>query len=355
MQDLTGWRRQYAADIVGEAPRFVDALDNLRRVADTDVTIVLCGATGTGKDLFARAAHRASSRRGKPFFPVNCAAFQDSLLETELFGHVRGAFTGATQPRAGRFQAANGGTLFLDEIGELTLSAQAKLLRVLEDRVVTPVGSDSGVPVDVRIIAATHRDLEEMVRKGELRADLYYRISVMPIHLPLLRDRGDDLERITDVRVARLCERFGKAIAGVDKEARALLRAHSWPGNVRELYHCLERTVVLAGTGPITASDIRMPTPMQRHHRVEPQPEHAARAILSESLDLPPPMSAKRGLPLAAAGESETLDLRTVLEGVERQLIQQALAVAGGNRTEAAALLGLNRTTLVEKLRKYGV
>lgn len=362
MQDLSGWRKQFAPDLVGESPRFAEALQNLQRVASSDATIVFCGETGTGKDLFARALHRASLRRNKPFIPVNCAAFQDSLLETELFGHVKGAFTGASQARAGRFLAASGGTLFLDEVGELTSAAQAKLLRVLEDRVVTPVGSDTGVPIDVRVVAATHRRLEDMVRDGSFRADLYYRLTVVPIELPALRERGDDIDRIVDVCVERVCERLGKSVEGIDREARGALRAYSWPGNVRELCHCIERTVLLAGDGPITAADLKLPALAQKPPSYVGASQEAianggassARAILSEALDLRASLS-KRGVALSAAGESESLDLRSAVESLEKHLINQALDVAGGNRTEAAALLGLNRTTLVEKLRKYGV
>ncbi len=366
MQDLSGWRKQFAPDLVGESPRFVEALQNLQAVAASDATIVLYGETGTGKDLLARAAHRASPRRTKPFIPVNCAAFQDSLLETELFGHVKGAFTGATQARAGRFLAANGGTLFLDELGELTPAAQAKLLRVLEDRVVTPVGSDTDIPIDVRVVAATHRRLEDMVREGSFRADLYYRLTVVPIELPALRDRGDDVDQITDVCVTRVCERLGKVIDGIDKEARAMIRAYSWPGNVRELCHCIERTVLLATTTSITMTELKLPIAARggalnsnamsggAAFGVAEGSAVTARAILNEALDLRATMSSRRG-GSCAAGESESLDLRSAVESLERHLINQALDVSGGNRTEAAALLGLNRTTLVEKLRKYGV
>lgn len=362
MQDLSGWRKQFAPDLVGESPRFAEALQNLQRVASSDATIVLCGETGTGKDLFARALHRASLRRNKPFIPVNCAAFQDSLLETELFGHVKGAFTGAMQARAGRFLAANGGTLFLDEVGELSPAAQAKLLRVLEDRMVTPVGSDTGLPIDVRVVAATHRRLEDMVRDGGFRADLYYRLTVVPIELPALRERGDDIDRIVDVCVERVCERLGKTVEGIEKDARSALRAYSWPGNVRELCHCIERTVLLAGDGPITVTDLKLPAIAQKQPSYVGASQEAianggassARAILSEALDLRASLS-KRGVALSSAGESESLDLRSAVESLEKHLINQALDVAGGNRTEAAALLGLNRTTLVEKLRKYGV
>ena len=201
--DLQTWRTQFAPEIVGDSPLIVEALETIHYVAATECSILITGETGTGKELFARAAHRASKRSAAPFIPVNCAAIPETLLETELFGHIKGAFTGATNSRAGRFIAANGGTIFLDEIGDLPLAAQAKLLRVLEERVVSPVGSDTDIPVDVRIVAATHRNLEEMVAQGKFRADLYFRLAVVPIQLPALRDRGDDIDLIADLCVAR--------------------------------------------------------------------------------------------------------------------------------------------------------
>jgi transcriptional regulator with PAS, ATPase and Fis domain len=367
MQELQAWRRSFGPELVGEAPKFLEALQVLKCVSECDSTIVITGETGTGKDLLARTAHRASGRRGK-FIPVNCAALQDSLVEAELFGHVRGAFTGAHQAREGRFLAAHGGTLFLDEIGELSPSAQAKVLRVLEDRMVTPVGSDVSVPVDVRLVAATHRNLAEMVQDGSFRADLYFRLCVVEIDLPPLRERGDDIDRITDVMVARLSERLGKSVLGIDKDAREQLRAQPWPGNVRELCFCLERTVLMASPGPLTVEALRLPQVRKSSPRINPGAQSAAltralgalqgpgaeaRALLGDSLD-PRPGAQRRTQP-PSAGESDSLDLRAALEAVERFMIGQAMDAARGNRTEAAAILGLNRTTLVEKLRKYGV
>src|SRR5690348_16223526 len=210
--DLTSWRKQFAPEIVGNAPEIIAALETLRHVAATDCNILITGETGTGKELFARAAHRASARRGRALIPVNCAAIPESLLETELFGHIKGAFTGATNARTGRFMSAHEGTIFLDEIGDLPLAAQAKLLRVLEERVVSPVGSDSDIAVDVRIIAATHRNLQEMVEQGKFRADLYFRLAVVPIHLPALRDRPEDILTIADLCIARAAERLGRNV-----------------------------------------------------------------------------------------------------------------------------------------------
>jgi transcriptional regulator with GAF, ATPase, and Fis domain len=331
--DFTTWRSQFAPEIVGESPQIVEALETIHYVAQTEVSILITGETGTGKELFARAAHRASKRRSGPFIPVNCAAIPDTLLETELFGHLKGAFTGATTSRSGRFLAANGGTIFLDEIGDLPLAAQAKLLRVLEERVVSPVGSDTDIPVDVRIVAATHRNLEEMVAQGKFRADLYFRLAVVPIHLPALRDRGDDIELIADLCVARAKERLGRGVEGLDASARSALRAYAWPGNVRELAHLIERAVLLARRPKLGDHDLQIPGAKIKFARA------------SEQLPIP--------TELQTMAADSSLDLRTALESLERQLIDRALTKAGGNRTEAAALLGLNRTTLVEKLRKY--
>ncbi|HEX3765316.1 MAG TPA: sigma 54-interacting transcriptional regulator [Kofleriaceae bacterium] len=332
MLELATWRTHFAPEIVGESPQIVDALDVVRRVADTDCSILITGETGTGKELFARAAHRASPRRNRPMISVNCAALPEGLLETELFGHIKGAFTGATNARAGRFVSAHEGTIFLDEVGDLPLAAQAKLLRVLEARVVSPVGSDTELPVDVRIIAATHRNLAEMVEQGTFRADLYFRLAVVPIHLPALRERPDDILAIADVYVARARERLGRNVDGFDLGARAALSDYPWPGNVRELSHLVERSVLLARKPILSKADLAMPV---------------VKAKPARSADESGPVRA----PVPVADDT-SLDLRSALEALERELISRALQRAEGNRTEAAALLGLNRTTLVEKLRK---
>jgi sigma-54 dependent transcriptional regulator, flagellar regulatory protein len=337
MSDLKTWRRQFATEIVGESAEIVDALDTIRRVANTDCSILITGETGSGKELFARAAHRASNRRAKPFIPVNCAALPETLIEAELFGHVKGAFTGAMTARAGRFLSAQGGTLFLDEIGDLPLSAQAKLLRVLEERVVCPVGADSDIAIDVRIVAATHRNLEQMVAEGKFRADLYFRLSVVPLHLPALRERGDDFDIIVDLTLARMCERTGRDLMTLEPSARVAIRAYSWPGNVRELAHRIERAALLARGTQIAEGDLSLPT-SQTSIRV-------VRSVITAEGSGP--------IPKQEVLDDSTLDLRSALEAVERTLIDRALSKANGNRTEAAALLGLNRTTLVEKLRKY--
>jgi transcriptional regulator with GAF, ATPase, and Fis domain len=333
--DFSTWRTNFAHEIVGEAPQVVEALETIRQVAATECSILITGETGTGKELFARAVHRASPRRNRALVPVNCAAIPESLLETELFGHIKGAFTGATNARTGRFMSAHEGTIFLDEIGDLPLSAQAKLLRVLEERVVSPVGSDTDVPVDVRIIAATHRNLAEMVEQGTFRADLYFRLAVVPIQLPPLRDRPDDILDIADRCIVSARERLGRNVEGLDASARAALCAYHWPGNVRELAHLIERSVLLARKPILSHRDIPLPNAQPRLARVaEGSGPHVIPTLASERAEA-------------------SLDLRSALESLERKLIDRALEKAGGNRTEAAMLLGLNRTTLVEKLRKY--
>ncbi len=327
--DFSTWRARIADDILGESPALRRALQVIQRVAGCGSSVLLTGETGTGKELFARAIHRASPRATGPFVAVNCAAIPENLIESELFGHLRGAFTGASSPRAGRFAAAFGGTLFLDEVGELPMSAQAKLLRVLEQRTVCPVGSDAEVAVDVRVVTATHRDLEDMVARGTFRADLYFRLSVVPVELPALRERGDDLELLADAAIRRVAARGGRLVR-LDPSARAAMRAYAWPGNVRELNHVVERASVLADGETLAASDLRLG---QSAPQLVPAPPRGAPTDL---------------------GEDATLDLRSAIEVLERRMIREALQRAQGNRTEAAALLGLNRTTLVEKLRRYG-
>ncbi len=335
--DFTAWRSKFAHEVVGDSQAISEALDVIRYVAPTDCTVMLTGETGTGKELFARAIHRASGRDDRAFIAVNCAAIPDNLIEAELFGHVKGAFTGATNPRLGRFMAAHEGTLFLDEVGDMPLAAQAKLLRVLEERMVQPVGSDSELPIDVRVIAATHHNLEELVAQGKFRADLYFRLAVVPVALPPLRDREDDIMTIAHQYVKRFSARLGRPVQGFDASARRLLCSHHWPGNVRELAHVIERAVLLSRKTMLSDTDLQLGSARPRLARPS-----------EDSVLVPKPSQ----LDLGELNE-QSLDLRTALENVERLLIERALKQAGGNRTEAAALLGLNRTTLVEKLRKY--
>src|SRR5262249_24896994 len=253
-------------DLVGGSP----AMDQLRqfigRVAPYDVTILIRGESGTGKELVAHAIHAQSKRRRGPFIPLDCPALPETLVESELFGHERGAFPGATQRRLGRFELAHGGTLFLDEIGNLPLSTQMKLLRVLEDRAITRLGGRGQIPIDVRIVAATHVNFEEAIREGRFREDLYHRLNEFTIHAPPLRERIDDLPALVEHFLERIGDELGKRVPGMSPEALAALRAYPWPGNVRELRNALKRAAVLAD-GPITLADLpgefrgRPPTP----------------------------------------------------------------------------------------------
>ncbi len=342
MDDLRSWRSNHAAEILGESPAIRRALQLVRRVAGGTSNVLLLGETGTGKELFARAVHAASPRAARPFVAVNCAALPENLIESELFGHVRGAFTGAATPRAGRFVAAAGGTIFLDEIGELPLAAQAKLLRVLEQRTICPVGVDAETPIDVRVVAATHRNLAEMVARGTFRADLYFRLAVLPIELPPLRVRASDLQLLAEHALRRVVERGGPAVR-LDASALDAILSYNWPGNVRELNHRIERAAMLADGDAITSSDLQLDEP----------------TLVTTLAGGSPVARSEPRAPLAAAprpvlDDDATLDLKAAIEGLERRMIREALERAHGNRTEAAALLGLNRTTLVEKLRRYG-
>jgi transcriptional regulator with GAF, ATPase, and Fis domain len=284
--------------------------------------VLIYGESGTGKELVARAVHDASPRRDKPFVPINCAAIPESLIEDELFGHTRGAFTGAEAARQGRIASADGGTLFLDEIGDMPIIAQAKLLRVLQERALTPVGGDRSIPVDIRVVAATNRDLDAMVAAGSFRADLLFRLRVIEVRLPPLRDRGDDILTLARSFLAQANRRNNRSVTGFDPAAESTLAGHAWPGNVRELANTIERAVILKRQGLLSAADLRL--------------------------------TGKRGAPAAApaAAAPDDLNLRSTLDKTEKRLIAIALERSAGNRTEAAALLGLNRTTLVEKMKR---
>ena len=313
--------------IIGDHPEMLAVLAHVACVAGTGASILIRGETGTGKEVIARLVHASSAYRAGPFVAVNMAAIPDALAESELFGHVRGAFTGADRQRMGRFVSAHQGTIFFDEIGEMPKSSQAKLLRVLQEREVTPVGSTERIPVDVRVIAATHRNLEEMVRNGSFREDLYYRLEVVPIELPPLRARREDIPALVDHFRRAVNVREARTVPGFEPEALARLCAHGWPGNIRELENLVERVVVVAGNRAVALGDL---------------PAHLRMDLIdleSGQMDLP-----TRGV-----------DLRLLLTQLEDRLIGQALERTGGNKNRAAELLGMNRTTLVEKLKRRNV
>jgi transcriptional regulator with GAF, ATPase, and Fis domain len=305
-----------AHDMIGESPRMKEVYRLLGRAAATDSTVLLRGESGTGKELAARALHEGSPRAGRPFVAVNCATFSETLLESDLFGHERGAFTGAVARQIGKAEAADGGTLFLDEIGEIPLSLQAKLLRFLQERQIERVGSTRPIQVDVRVVAATNRDLEKAIREGTFREDLYYRLNVITLHLPPLRERREDVPLLASYFAALTSRRLGRSVAGFTPEARACLSRYDWPGNVRELSNAVERAIVLGEENLI-------------------RPEDLPEAVLES----------------ASLQEVQLGDFHERVQETKKQLILSAVAEAEGNITRAAARLGLQPTYLHRLIR----
>ncbi|GAB4357172.1 MAG: transcriptional regulator FleQ [Immundisolibacter sp.] len=319
----------------------------IERVARTDSNVLVLGESGTGKEVVARNIHFRSSRASRPFVPVNCGAIPADLLESELFGHEKGAFTGAISARQGRFEAAEGGTLFLDEIGDMSLPMQVKLLRVLQERVVERVGSNRSITADVRIIAATHRDLEAGIREGRFREDLYYRLNVFPIELPPLRERREDIPALVDELAARIGREKGLQVR-LNRDAMKVLMDYPWPGNVRELANLIERMAILHGDRPISAADLPSRLRQAAGATAPTDPDGDLPLPNDVAVERPAQTAAGR-LPLAG------INLKNHLEELERTYIQQALAEANEVVAHAAELLNMRRTTLVEKMRKYGL
>jgi transcriptional regulator with GAF, ATPase, and Fis domain len=311
--------------IIGRSPKFIATLDAARKVATTATTVLLTGESGTGKEVLARAIHQGSARADGPFVALNCAALPETLVESELFGHERGAFTGADKLKRGRFELAAGGTLFLDEIGELTPAVQAKLLRVLQERQYQRVGGTTTLEADMRLIAATNRDLERAVADGRFRQDLYYRVAVFRIHLPTLRERGDDVLLLADHFIRDLGAKMERQEPRFSGEARALLLAHSWPGNVRELQNAVERALILAEGGLVSA-------------------EHFDIASPARDATIPAPTAPKDGA-----------DTVLTIAAQEKRVIVEALQRTHGHQTRAAALLGLTRFQLYSRLKRYQI
>ncbi|RJQ82974.1 MAG: sigma-54-dependent Fis family transcriptional regulator [Desulfobacteraceae bacterium] len=315
--------------VIGQSRAMRDVFRLIKRVADSDSTILINGETGTGKGLVAKAIHLSSYRKDKPFVAINCGAIPENLLESELFGHVKGAFTGATSAKVGKFEVANGGTIFLDEIGDMSPDLQVKVLKVLEEREFEPVGGCKTIKVDVRIIAATHRDLEEEVQKGNFREDLFYRLYVIPVQLPALKDRPVDIPLLAHYFLKKLNQDKNTQVSGINQSALEKLMRHDWPGNVRELANVLERLVVLKGEGEIQVGDLppklRITCEEKSHEFVMPAPELG----------------------------SEGLDLNTAVSEFEKNLIYQSLEKTDWVKNKAAKLLQVKRTTLVEKIKRY--
>lgn len=311
--------------LLGDSPEFNSVLRSAQIIAATDVTTLLLGESGTGKELMARAMHQASNRCNAPFVAINCAALPEQLVESELFGHRKGAFTGATEHQEGRIRAAEGGTLFLDEVGELPLTIQAKLLRFLESGECQAVGEQAPKKVNVRVVAATNRDLHSLVQQGLFREDLYYRLNVVPLEMPPLRRRRGDVFLLIEQLTAQLANQYGLDSPQYSNKALTRLEAYTWPGNIRELRNFCERMVVLLNGRTVEAENL--PQEIQHHH--------ASQATITSPFTLP--------------------DSGIKLDELEQEMIRQALDRTHGNRSRAARLLGLSRDTLLYRIKKYAL
>ncbi len=327
--------------LIGNSRQMQDLHRFIGKVTDTDATILITGESGTGKELVAKTIHFNSSRVGEPFVPLNCGAIPRDLIESELFGHEKGAFTGATNTRVGRFELAHGGTIFLDEIGELPFPLQVKLLRVIQEREFERVGGTRTIKVDVQILAATNRDLEKAVAENTFREDLYYRLNVVPVHIPPLREREDDVLLLVDHFIREFCRRKKKPLVNVSREASDLLCKYRWPGNVREVENAVERMIILNESGEIGVEDLPQRIVPRRGDGglLHPVPSPAFSA----------------NLPAAVPWTESGVDLNCILGEMEKNFILQALKQSGGVKNKAATLLGLNRTTFLEKVKKMGV
>jgi DNA-binding NtrC family response regulator len=331
VQAMKAVREQHClGQLIGVSEPMLQVLDFVQKVADSNSTVLIQGENGTGKELVARMLHFNSSRKDRPMVPVNCGAIPETLLESELFGHEKGAFTGAAQTRMGRFELANGGTIFLDEVGEMSLSLQVKLLRVIEEQSFERVGGSRTIQVEVRIVAATNQDLEKMVEEKRFRQDLFYRLNVIPIITPPLRDRQSDIPLLIEHFLKRFNHMKQSAITGFTPEALELLTTFQWPGNIRELENMIERLVVLKKQGLLTAADL----PEKLHKKAASLPEMKEQFIRFTE---------------------DGIHLSNEVEQYENQLIKEAMHKANGVTARAAQLLHVNRTTLVEKLKRRGM
>ncbi|HMK49936.1 MAG TPA: sigma-54 dependent transcriptional regulator [Thermodesulfovibrionales bacterium] len=334
-------KRKYNFEgLIGDAPHMQKVYEMIEKVADTDSTVLITGRSGTGKELIAKTIHFNSSRSSRPFVPLNCAAIPRELLESELFGHEKGAFTGAVMTRAGRFELANEGSLFLDEIGELDPSLQVKLLRVLQEREFERVGGVKTIKVDVRIIAATNRDLEKATKDGKFREDLYYRLNVIPIHIPSLKDRIEDIPLLVDHFIHKFSKKRKRDPMKIPPEVMDCFTRYKWPGNVRELENLIERLTILVTESTVRLSDL---------------PEKFQEAIgdvrVRETQIPATPDNVVRDLDIPETG----INLNSLIDNMEKKLLVSALEKTHGVKNKAAELLGLNRTTLIEKLKKKNI
>jgi sigma-54 dependent transcriptional regulator, flagellar regulatory protein len=327
--------------ILGSSQAMRDVFKILAKVAPTDSTVLVSGESGTGKELLVRALHKNSPRHHEPFVPINCGAIPRELLESELFGHEKGAFTHAIRSRAGRFEMANGGTVFLDEIGEMDLSLQVKILRVLQEKEFERVGGSKTLKVDLRIVAATNRDLESEVAKGGFREDLYYRLNVIPIHLPPLRERGEDIRLLASHFLKRFCEKGSRPLLALPSQTMDMLMAYLWPGNVRELENLMERVSILCEGEAILPEDL--PEKIWKDVQKRDRPlRHVAQDPCFT-------------WPTIAILNEKGVNLKDFLDQIEERLLLEALDMAGGVKNQAAEILGIKRTTLIEKLKKRSI
>ncbi len=327
--------------IIGENTTLSDVFKILKKVAPTDSTVLVTGESGTGKELLVRALHNQSLRVDKPFVPINCGAIPKELLESELFGHEKGAFTHAIRMRPGRFELAEGGTIFLDEIGEMELSLQVKILRALQEKEIERVGGGGPRKVDVRIVAATNRNLEDEVAAGRFREDLFYRLNVIPLHLPPLRERGEDILNLVAHFLNKFCTKKGRDLLKLSDDVRKVFLAYTWPGNIRELENFIERLSILTDGNRVELSDV-------------PNKILDAVGLLSE-IELPEKainVQKVFAMPKLADMQERGLSLKEFLEAMEDGLIEEALQKSDGVKNHAAELLGIKRTTLIEKIKK---
>lgn len=338
-------RYQVEKNIIGNSSAMQEVYKTIGKVAGSDVTVLIQGESGTGKELIARAIHFNSTRLGKPFVAINCAAIPRDLLESELFGSERGAFTGSTERKSGKFEQANHGTIFLDEIGDMPLDLQAKILRVLQEQEITRIGGSQNIPVDVRVVAATNQELLEKVRSREFREDLFYRLNVVPIHLVPLRERREDVPSLVDYFLERACAEMETQVKQCTAEALEMLSNHTWPGNVRELENTIKRAVILSSDPMLTPLDFSGLTERQTTIHASPH-EQSLEALVEAKL-----RTSFNGIEKLDKGDIYD----RVLEQVERPLIRYTLEKTRGNQVRTADILGINRNTLRKKITELGI